>query len=64
MSRLFSVEDKIVVITGGLGQLGLAYAGCLAGEAARVALLDLATSSQFCREIWLKTPTCDISRRT
>jgi NAD(P)-dependent dehydrogenase (short-subunit alcohol dehydrogenase family) len=42
MSRLFSVEDKIVVITGGLGQLGLAYAGCLAGEAARVALLDLA----------------------
>jgi NAD(P)-dependent dehydrogenase (short-subunit alcohol dehydrogenase family) len=44
MSGRFSVEDKIVVITGGLGQLGLAYAGCLAGEAARVALLDIATA--------------------
>ncbi|HEY5705812.1 MAG TPA: SDR family oxidoreductase [Terrimicrobiaceae bacterium] len=44
MSLLFSVEDRVIVITGGLGQLGLAYARCLAAQGARVALLDLATN--------------------
>jgi NAD(P)-dependent dehydrogenase (short-subunit alcohol dehydrogenase family) len=42
MSQLFSLRDKVVVITGALGQLGLAYTRCLTGEGARVALLDLA----------------------
>ena len=45
MSRLFSVENKVIVITGGLGQLGLAYADSLAAEAARVALLDISSAS-------------------
>jgi NAD(P)-dependent dehydrogenase (short-subunit alcohol dehydrogenase family) len=45
MSALFSVENRVIVITGGLGQLGLAYANCLAGEAARVALVDVAAAS-------------------
>jgi NAD(P)-dependent dehydrogenase (short-subunit alcohol dehydrogenase family) len=45
MSALFSVENRVIVITGGLGQLGLAYANCLAGEAARVALIDVAAAS-------------------
>jgi NAD(P)-dependent dehydrogenase (short-subunit alcohol dehydrogenase family) len=44
MSRLFSLRDKVVVITGGLGQLGLAYARCLTDEGARVALLDIPAS--------------------
>ena len=44
MSPLFSLKDKVIVITGGLGQLGLAYARCLAGQGARVALLDIATT--------------------
>jgi len=47
MSPLFSLDDKVVVITGGLGQLGLAYARCLAGQGARVALLDIATTPRL-----------------
>lgn len=46
MVDIFSVVDKVVVITGGLGQLGVAYACALAERGARVATLDLADIPQ------------------
>jgi NAD(P)-dependent dehydrogenase (short-subunit alcohol dehydrogenase family) len=39
---LFDVEGRVVVITGGFGQLGSEYAAALADRGARVALFDLA----------------------
>lgn len=38
---LFRIEDKIVVITGGCGQLGRQFAGGLLAAGARVVLLDI-----------------------
>jgi len=40
MSKLFCVEGKVVVITGGAGILGKGIAGYLAGEGAKIAILD------------------------
>jgi NAD(P)-dependent dehydrogenase (short-subunit alcohol dehydrogenase family) len=40
--RLFQLEGRVVVITGGAGQLGREYAAALSGLGARVAILDLA----------------------
>jgi len=40
---LFSLKDKIVVITGGMGQMGQQYAIALLDYGARVAILDLQT---------------------
>lgn len=39
MANLFSVKDKVVVITGGTGVLGKAIAAHLAGEGAKVVIL-------------------------
>jgi NAD(P)-dependent dehydrogenase (short-subunit alcohol dehydrogenase family) len=44
MINVFSVEKKIAVITGGLGQLGMAYAEAFVEQGARVAALDLTRS--------------------
>src|SRR5690606_2886821 len=40
-SSLFSVEGRIAVVTGGLGQLGREYTRALAGAGARVAVIDV-----------------------
>jgi len=40
--NLFSVTNRIIVITGGLGQIGRQYASALTRSGARVAILDLA----------------------
>ena len=40
MSNLFCVKDKVVVITGGAGILGSHIAAYLAGEDAKVVILD------------------------
>ena len=42
MTDLFDVSGRVVVITGGFGQLGSEYAAALAARGARVALFDLA----------------------
>ena len=39
MNELFSVRDKVVVITGGTGVLGSCIASYLAAEGAKVAIL-------------------------
>lgn len=41
---LFSVADRVVVVTGGLGQLGRQFALALADRGARVAVLDARVS--------------------
>lgn len=43
---LFDLSDRIVVVTGGLGQLGRAYAKGLAERGARVAVLDRTASQE------------------
>ena len=40
-NALFSVEDRIIVITGGLGQLGRQFSIALLEKGAKVAILDL-----------------------
>jgi len=44
MADLFSLRGKVVILTGGLGLIGLNYAKALIGRGARVAVLDLADS--------------------
>lgn len=41
MSDRFSLEDRVVVVTGGLGQLGSQYTSALLEAGAKVAVLDL-----------------------
>lgn len=38
---LFDLSDRVVVVTGGLGQLGRQFTGTLAARGARVAVLDV-----------------------
>lgn len=47
---LFSVQEKVVVITGGLGQLGRQFSMALAERGARVAVFDLKTSEKTVAE--------------
>jgi NAD(P)-dependent dehydrogenase (short-subunit alcohol dehydrogenase family) len=46
LDPLFDLTNRIVAVTGGLGQLGQAYAACLLDRGARVAVLDVATGKQ------------------
>ncbi len=46
MDPLYDVQDRVVVISGGLGQLGLQFARTLLERGARVALLDIAAPAQ------------------
>ena len=43
---LFNVQDKIVVITGGLGQLGRQFSLALADRGAKVAIFDVQVNEQ------------------
>jgi NAD(P)-dependent dehydrogenase (short-subunit alcohol dehydrogenase family) len=45
MSDLFSVTDKVIVVTGGLGQLGRQFTLSLLERGARVAVFDLAVDA-------------------
>ena len=47
MANLFSVKDKVVVITGGTGVLGKAIAAHLAEEGAKVILLGRKTGNDY-----------------
>ncbi len=41
MLKLFSVEDKVVVVTGGMGQLGCQFTKTLIDQGAKVAVFDV-----------------------
>jgi NAD(P)-dependent dehydrogenase (short-subunit alcohol dehydrogenase family) len=43
---LFSVEDRVVVVTGGAGMLGAQFAKTLLGRGAKVAVFDAAEAAQ------------------
>lgn len=43
---LFSVQDKVVVVTGGLGQLGRQFSVALLSRGARVAIFDMLAVNQ------------------
>jgi len=47
---LFSVQDKVVIVTGGLGQLGRQFSLALADRGARVAVFDSRTSQKTIAE--------------
>lgn len=44
---MFKLKDKVAVITGGMGQLGVIYAVALVTQGARVAVLDLETEPKI-----------------
>lgn len=48
--QLFRLDDSAVVVTGGLGQLGLQYTRALRAAGARVAVLDSATCESLVRQ--------------
>jgi len=45
--NLFDVTDKVIVVTGGLGQLGTQFSKTLINEGARVAVFDIQTVPQM-----------------
>lgn len=47
---IFSVEDKVVVITGGMGQLGRQFALALVARGARVVVLDRLVNEEAVKE--------------
>lgn len=68
---LFSVQGKVVVVTGGLGQLGRQFCRALVGRGARVAVFDLRADQDKAaarfgdlanHENLLLVP-CDVTRR-
>jgi len=46
MNKLFSIKDKVVVLTGGAGILGKGIAEYLAGEGAKMVILDLERAAE------------------
>jgi NAD(P)-dependent dehydrogenase (short-subunit alcohol dehydrogenase family) len=51
-SELFSVKDRIVVVTGGLGQLGRQFSHTLVKRGAKVAIFDVLTDESHLVEIF------------
>lgn len=49
---LFSVKDRVVIITGGLGQLGRQFTLALAEYGAKVAILDILVTKQNVAEVF------------
>jgi NAD(P)-dependent dehydrogenase (short-subunit alcohol dehydrogenase family) len=50
MADLFSLQDRVVVVTGGLGQLGRQFTHGLVARGARVAVLDRKSDQDLARE--------------
>lgn len=48
--KLFSVKDKIVIVTGGMGQLGRQFSLALAGQGAKVAIFDINIEKRYISE--------------
>ena len=54
MDKLFELENKVAVVTGGMGQLGIAYSVGLTERGATVAILDLASEPVARNEAFLR----------
>ena len=54
MNKLFNVKDKVVVLTGGAGILGKGIAEYLAGEGAKMVILDLERAAEVGEEVVAK----------
>ncbi len=53
MIDIFSVKDKVVVITGGMGQLGMEYTLTFIERGAKVAILDMESSPKNTSQAFL-----------
>lgn len=71
MSRnLFDLNDKVVVVTGGMGQLGRQFVKTLSGHNARIVILDIAVDHDQVGTAFADIPedrlfafSCDITSR-
>lgn len=57
--KMFSVKNKIVIVTGGLGQIGFSFAQILANKEAKVVLLDIVSEKSAVKK--LKELSGDVS---
>lgn len=60
MKNLFSVQDKIVIITGGMGQLGRQYTLTLIEQGAKVAIFDRRVDVEWIAQRFPDTPNEDV----
>jgi NAD(P)-dependent dehydrogenase (short-subunit alcohol dehydrogenase family) len=68
---LFGVTEKVVILTGGMGQLGVAYATAFAARGAKVAILDVtdkpkitnSSFDEFIRNGVIVPYICNIAKR-
>lgn len=51
----FDIEDRVVVVTGGMGRLGRGFVRALSAAGARVAVLDRTASPANCAELFAGT---------
>jgi len=69
MKDIFNLENKVAVITGGLGQLGTQYALTLAKRGVKIAILDVFSNSKnndlnnFINKKIIKIYTCNITSK-
>ncbi|HEC14098.1 MAG TPA: SDR family oxidoreductase [Acidiferrobacteraceae bacterium] len=69
--ELFRLDGKVVVVTGGLGQLGVQFVGAIRSAGARVAILDIAVNTDTIKSAYgddaqaseLMFLKCDITSR-
>ena len=59
---LFALEDRVIVITGGLGRLGRQFTRALAGHGAMVAVFDLVEDAAV-ESATVMSVACDVTQR-
>ena len=61
--NLFTLKGRLIVVTGGLGQLGMAFTTALVNAGADVAVFDLALPESKARNDRISYHTVDITDR-
>lgn len=54
MDKLFDLRGRVAVVTGGMGQLGMEYAVCLAQRGVKVAVFDVTTQPKLANAAFLR----------